>query len=82
MRTEADERLSVSADIDETICQLKDELEDITTLNSKIQLENRKKDLNLELKEVQLKKLKEIHISDTEQLEAVIYFEFRFFPLR
>ena len=71
MKTEAEERIIFSTDADEAHRQLKDELEDITTLNTKIQLENRDKDLQLELSEVQLKKLKDMHISDIQQLEAV-----------
>lgn len=72
MKTDAEERIIFSTDTDEAYRQLKDELEDITTLNSKIQLENRNKDLQLELSEMQLKKLKDMHISDIQQLEAVI----------
>lgn len=74
MKMEAEERIIFSTDADEAHRQLKDDLEDITALNAKIQLENRNRDLQLEQSEVQLKKLKDMHISDIQQLEAVTSF--------
>lgn len=56
-------------DIDQTLFRLKNELNDINILNADIQIENRKKDLVLETKEAQLKKLKDIFIDDMEQLQ-------------
>jgi hypothetical protein len=56
-------------DIEQTLYRLKNELDDINLLNADIQIENHKKDLLLEKKEAELKKLKDIFIEDMEQLE-------------
>ena len=69
MKGEADE--DAATDIDQVIRRLKDELDDIVALNADLQEENMKKDQLFEAKEGQLKKLREIFVSDAEQLEMV-----------
>lgn len=59
-------------DYDQVLRRLKDELEDITYLNTNIQVENHKKDLVLESSEAQLKKIRDIFIDESDQLELVI----------
>jgi hypothetical protein len=56
-------------DIEQTLHRLKNELDDINLLNADIQIENHKKDILLETKEAQLKKLKENFIEDMEHLQ-------------
>jgi hypothetical protein len=56
-------------DIEQTLHRLKSELDDINLLNADIQIENHKKDILLETKEAQLKKLKENFIEDMECLQ-------------
>ena len=70
MKADIDDNLE-PIDDDQKIRRLKDELDDIITLNADIKAGNQRKDQLIESREGQLRKLRDIFQSDTDQLELV-----------